>query len=136
MLKYFINFTKRVKMKVRIYYEDTDAGGVVYHANYFKYCERARSEAFLQNKIELFNQKCGFVVKKILNADFYKPAHLGEIVRVTSKMTSHKKASFNVHHEIFRDEEKLFETDILAVYICDGKPTRIPQETMDFLIDF
>lgn len=123
-------------MQVRIYYEDTDSGGVVYHTNYLKFCERARSESFWQNGLKVADENSGFLVKKILNADFIKPARLGDMVEVTSKVISHKKASFVIHHEILKEGEKIFETDILAVYLCDGKPSRIPQETLDFLIAY
>lgn len=123
-------------MKIRIYYEDTDVGGVVYHTNYLKYCERARSEAFWQNDMEVCSDKCGFVVKKILHANFIHSAHLGDLLQVKTKVIEHKKTSFVVHHEIFRDDDKIFETDILAVYLCDGKPSRIPKATLDFLIAY
>lgn len=122
-------------MKIRIYFEDTDAGGVVYHTNYLKYCERARSESFWQNGLEVCNDKCGFMVKKILHADFIKPARLGDLIEVTSKVLSYKKTSFVVHHEILKNGEKIFEIDILAVYLCEGKPSRISQKALDFLIE-
>ncbi len=122
-------------MKVRVYYEDTDSGKVVYHSNYFKFCERARSEFFWQNGKNIEEGGCGFLVKKIMMADFIKPAKLGDLLEVQTYITSYKKASFVVHHDIFRDDEKIFETDILAVYLCaDGKPSRIPQEKMDLLL--
>ncbi|PID47340.1 MAG: acyl-CoA thioester hydrolase [Proteobacteria bacterium] len=122
-------------MQVRVYYEDTDSGKVVYHSNYFKFCERSRSETFWQNGLEVEENGCGFLVKKILYADFIKPAKLGDLLDITCKITSHKKTSFVVHHDIFRDGEKIFETDLLAVYLCgDGRPSRIPQEKMDFLL--
>lgn len=123
-------------MKIRIYYEDTDAGGVVYHSNYFKYCERARSEAFWQNGLDICSGRCGFVVKKILYANFIKPAVLGDLVQVTTKVTNYKKASFVTHHEISRNNKKIFETDILVAYLCDKKPSRIPQKMLEFLIAY
>ena len=52
-------------MKFRIYYEDTDAQGIVYHSNYFKFCERARSEAFIKSGIDIFSSRAYFVVNKI-----------------------------------------------------------------------
>lgn len=120
-------------MKIRIYYEDTDAGGVVYHSNYFKFCERARSESFLQNGIELFTQNCGFIMRKIFYADFFKPARLGDMVEVKTEISLIKKASFVVLHKIYKDDVLLFETEILAAYICNGKPTKIPKQTVEFL---
>ncbi len=122
-------------MKVRVYYEDTDSGKVVYHANYFKFCERARSEFFWQNNVAIEEGGCGFLVKKIMMADFIKPARLGDILEVRSSITNFRKTSFVVHHDIYRGDEKIFETDILAVYLCaNGKPSRIPKEKMDLLL--
>lgn len=123
-------------MKVRIYYEDTDAGGIVYHSNYFKYCERSRSEAFFQKNIPICNEKCGFIAKKIYDANFIKPARLGDLLDVSIKVTSYKKASFTILHEIFKGEEKIFQTNMLVVYVCDGKPTKIPQDILDFLLTY
>ncbi len=123
-------------MKIRIYYEDTDAGGIVYHSNYFKYCERARSEAFFSNDVPLCNENCGFIVRKIIDADFIKPAFLGDLLDVHVKMVSHKKTSFTVLHEIYRNGEKIFQTHLLAVYVCDGKPSKIPQNVFDFLLKY
>ncbi len=122
-------------MQVRVYYEDTDSGKVVYHSNYFKFCERSRSELFWSNNIEVEENGCGFLVKKILHADFIKPAFLGDLLEVTCKMVSHKKTSLVIHHDILRDGIKIFETDMLIVYLCqNGKPTRIPKQKLDFLI--
>lgn len=123
-------------MQIRIYYEDTDTGGVVYHSNYFKYCERARSEALWQNGFDVCDSRCGFVVKKIINANFIEPAILGDLIQISTKITSHKKASFVTHHEILRDNKKIFETDILVAYLCDKKPSRIPQKLLEFLVNY
>ena len=61
-------------MKIRVYYEDTDAGGIVYHTNYIKYCERARSEIFFkQNMMPLDGEKSGFV------ENFNPKSHLEEL---------------------------------------------------------
>lgn len=123
-------------MKIRIYYEDTDAGGIVYHSNYFKYCERARSEAFFKNGISFFGENSGFVVKKIFDAEFIKPAKLGDLLDVTIKVSNHKRASFNILHEVYRDEEKIFQANMQMVYICNKKPTKIPQNILDFLLTY
>ncbi len=123
-------------MKVRIYYEDTDAGGIVYHANYFKYCERLRSETFFQNDIKPLHNQCGFVVRKIIDADFFKPAFLGDLLDVHIKITNFKKTSFAILHEIFRGDEKIFQTNMLVVYVDKGKPKKIPQDMFDFLQDY
>lgn len=120
-------------MKIRIYYEDTDAGGIVYHSNYFKYCERSRSEEFLKNGIDLFKNNCGYVVRKIINANFIKPARLADMIDVTISIKELKKASLLVHHDIFVKDEKIFDTDMMVAYVCDGKVVKIPQKSRDFL---
>lgn len=69
-----------ISMKIRIYYEDTDAGGIVYHANYIKYCERARSEyMFRQNIMPGSGSEHGFVVRS-LKADYYAVSILGDML--------------------------------------------------------
>jgi len=79
-------------MKIRIYYEDTDAGGIVYHTNYIKFCERARSEIFFKSDFEVMDKNSGFVVKN-LNANFFKPAKLGDMIEVKTKLVEAKNAS-------------------------------------------
>ncbi len=123
-------------MKMRVYFEDTDCGGIVYHSNYFKFCERARSEAFWQNGLKVQEGSCGFIVKSINNADFIKPALLGDMLEIRTKLLSCKKTSCNLRHEIYRGDEKIFQTDLRAVYVCDKKPARFSQEVMEFLHTF
>lgn len=121
-------------MKIRIYYEDTDAGGVVYHTNYIKYCERARSELFFSNNRPVTVNNCHFVIKN-LKADFIKPAKLGDMVDVKTKMLSHKKTSMVIKHDIYREDELLFSAELLAVYVdaTVGRPKRIDEDTIEFL---
>jgi acyl-CoA thioester hydrolase len=113
-------------VKIRIYYEDTDAGGIVYHTNYIKYCERARSEIFFEkDMIPLDGDSSGFVVKN-LNADFLGFAVLGDIVEVTTEVIKKKTASVLLKQQIFRGEKKIFNMTILLVFVRDGKPKPIP----------
>lgn len=114
-------------MKIRVYYEDTDMGGIVYHTNYIKYCERARSEKFFSSNLELGRENCHFVVKDI-NAHFLSSAKLGDLLCVKTQILKCKRASLVVHHEIFKEDKKLFWADIVLVHVCDGKISRINQE--------
>ncbi len=116
-------------MQVRIYYEDTDAGGVVYNANYIKYCERARSEVFFQKGIPLQKDNEFFVVKHI-DASFIKPAFLGDLLDVTIQIKEKKAASVVMYQEILRDGEVLFTALVTAVYVKDFRPCRIPKEIL------
>lgn len=88
---------------IRIYYEDTDAGGVVYHANYIAYGERARAE-FLRHighQSSNLAKDCGvtFVVKHI-DIEYHKPAFLDDLLTVHTSITSIKNSSFTMHHQI------------------------------------
>lgn len=114
-------------MKIRVYYEDTDTGGIVYHSNYLNFCERARSEAFFSRDLSPVLKTGSFVAKK-LEANFIKPAKLGELLEVKSELKQMKSASFTLTQTIYKDEEKLFEMDIVLVYINnDGRPQKIDE---------
>lgn len=118
-------------MKFRIYYEDTDAGGIVYHANYIKFCERARSECFFQNGAN-FDENHHFVVTEIF-AKYLKPAFLGDIIEVKTKIIQIKKASLILSQEIFKDKEKIFYADVKVAYLENKKPKSIPQNLIDLI---
>lgn len=122
-------------MKIRVYYEDTDVGGVVYHSNYIKYCERARSESFFNAGIKLGENGAHYVVKKI-EADYIKPAVLGDLLDVTIKILDMKNASVYVQQEIFKNDTKLFSAKILLAYVKNGKPTRMSEEDKKFFYKY
>lgn len=122
-------------MKIRIYYEDTDAGGIVYHANYIKFCERARSEyCFNQNIMPGFGDEYGFVVRHI-DADYYAPSILGDILKVKSTVSEIKNSSFILLQEIHKDEQKIFSMRVVLVYVEKGKSVSIPAYFRDLLSD-
>jgi len=113
-------------MKIRVYYEDTDAGGIVYHTNYIKYCERARSEIFFQRgMVPSQDDSSGFVVRNI-DADFLATSKLGDMLSVTSEILTLKSSSLVILQEIWKEEVKIFSMKVLLVYIDNGKPKRIP----------
>ncbi len=112
-------------MKIRVYYEDTDVGGVVYHSNYLKFCERARSELFFERGMSPILDEGAFVVRSI-KADFLKPARFGEVVEVKTLCLDVKAASAVLLQEIFRDGEKLFAAEVRLAFVREGKPTKIP----------
>jgi len=103
-------------MKIKIYYEDTDVGGVVYHSNYLNFCERARSEAFFQYGLSPILKDGHFVAKKII-ADYIQSAKLGDELFVTAKIVTMKNVSFTIKHEIFKDDKKIFELYITLAYL-------------------
>ncbi len=87
---------------VRVYYEDTDCGGIVYHTNYIKYCERARSEIFFSAGILPNTERVGLVVRK-LNADFLDSAKLGDLLKVKTRIVKLGGSSLTLNQEIFLD---------------------------------
>ncbi|MCX7956928.1 MAG: YbgC/FadM family acyl-CoA thioesterase [Endomicrobia bacterium] len=95
-------------IKIKIYYEDTDAGGVVYYANYLKYFERARTE-FLESRgiriADLAKSGIKFVVVTV-EISYLSPAKLGEIIEVVTKLSDISKASLTFEYDIFSFENK------------------------------
>lgn len=118
---------------VRVYYEDTDAGGIVYYANYLKFAERARSE-FLryfeinQQKI-LEQQKVGFVVRSC-HIDYLSSAYLDDALIVTCEITELGAASATMKQQILRGEDVLADINIKLIFlnIETHRPTRICTE--------
>ncbi len=115
-------------MRIRVYYEDTDVGGVVYHSNYLKFCERARSELFFSRDMSPILEEGAFVVRS-LKADFLKPAVFGDLLDVVTEFLDMKAASLTLRQVILRGEELLFEAQIRLAFVKDGKPVKIPQNT-------
>lgn len=121
-------------LKFRIYYEDTDCGGIVYHANYFKFCERARSEIFFSQEKMPCIKDLAFVVKNI-HATFHKSARLGDLIEVKTQIKELKKVVLTLIQEVYKGEEKLFEMEVRIGFIDTnlGKPVVISPEIMEIL---
>ena len=105
------NFTHNVK----VYYEDTDAGGVVYYANYLKYLERARTEAL--STIGLSNTKIkndfgALIIVKSCNIEYKKSAHLEDELNITSHIISLKKTSLIMKQLIMLDKKLITDSEI------------------------
>ncbi|CAD7286551.1 YbgC/FadM family acyl-CoA thioesterase [Campylobacter suis] len=126
-------------MKVRVYYEDTDAGGIVYHSNYIKFCERARSELLFKAGIKTFDNVGYFVVSEI-NAKFLKPSFLGDILHISTKTIECKNVSATLLQEIYRVEnldgkienELVFSAKIKVAFMSGSKPVRMPSNVVEF----
>ncbi|MCB9991840.1 MAG: tol-pal system-associated acyl-CoA thioesterase [Rhodospirillales bacterium] len=127
---------------IRIYYEDTDAGGIVYYANYLKFCERGRTEllrcAGFENKPLMERDGFMFVVRHV-EADYIAPACLDDVVRVETSVTAVKNASFAMKQTVFRPKDNaecqvLFEMNVtLACVGTNGKPVRLPEKVKEAL---
>ena len=116
---------------VKVYYEDTDAGGVVYYANYLKYLERARTEALstigLSNK-KIKNDFGALIIVKSCNIEYKKPARLEDTVQIISKVKSSTKTSFIMTQIIKIKQEIITEAEVhLVIVNKNGKPTKIPK---------
>ena len=120
---------------VKVYYEDTDAGGVVYYANYLKYLERARTEALA--KIGLSNlqikEKFGaLIIVKSCNIEYKKSAHLEDQLSIRSFVKSVTKTSFFMNQFITNDETPIVEAQVHLVFINEkGKPIKVPDIIFD-----
>ncbi len=116
-----------LRVKIRVYYEDTDAGGIVYHTNYIKYCERARSELFFAQGIKpMDGDASGFVVRS-LQAEFLASAKLGDMLEVKSHILTRKRSSLLLQQSIWKQEQEIFSMEITLAYIAQGKISRIPE---------
>ena len=120
-------------MKRRIYYDSTDAGGIVYHTKYLEFCEQARSEIFFENNIFFENE--GYVVKNI-TANYINSAKLGDIIEIKTFVTEIKNASVKVHQEIYKKDKKIFEADIILAYIKNSKISKIPLNHLKVLNEY
>ncbi|MCR6594076.1 YbgC/FadM family acyl-CoA thioesterase [Campylobacter insulaenigrae] len=117
-------------MKLRVYYEDTDTGGVVYHANYLKFCERARSEIFFQKNAAIFDKDMGHFLLTKAECNFLKPAKLGDILEVKTHILKLKKASVIIKQEIYKNTEKLFEANFTLAFVKAEKIALIDDDIL------
>ena len=121
---------------VRIYWEDTDAGGVVYHSRYINFAERARSEWVRSCGIDSqweYAEKTGvlFVVKG-LSVDYKSPAILDDVLEVTCEIFKAKKASVTFKQEILRSGSVMAEIFVTVACVNkQGRPVRLPTEIKD-----
>ena len=117
--------------KLRVYYEVTDAGGVVYYANYLKFLERARTEALIL--LGFSNKKIkedfgSLIVVKSCSIEYKIPAHLEDDLCIRSFIKSITKTSFFMNQFISRGEALIAEAKVHLVFVNnEGKPVRIPK---------
>ncbi len=119
-------------MKIRVYFEDTDIGGIVYHSRYINFCERARSELLFKNNLTPFNKETnsGYIVKS-LSCDFKQSATLGDILEVKSKILSKSRVSFLLLQEIYKEDKLIFSMQIQLVYLKNGKPHKLQEKFLE-----
>lgn len=129
---------KEFRWQVRVYYEDTDAGGVVYHSHYLNFYERARTEMLRTlgiNQDALLKQNIGFVVKHMI-VDYIAAVRLDTLLTISTKIISVKKASVTFEQTIVDSENKAINRATVLVACIDMltmKPTALPKEiVMEF----
>ena len=116
--------------KVKVYYEDTDSGGVVYYSNYLKFLERARTEMI--NSIGLSNKKLleehkTLVIVRSCNIDYLSPSKLEDTLQIYSSIESFNKASFVIIQNIKKDDNLIVKAKLKLVTVNrEGKPIKIP----------
>ena len=117
--------------KLKVYYEDTDAGGVVYYANYLKFLERARTEALVTlgfNNKKIKENFGSLIVVKSCNIEYKISAHLEDELSVRSFVKSITKTSFFMYQFISRGKDLIAEAKVHLVFVnTKGKPMKIPE---------
>lgn len=113
-------------LPVRVYYEDTDSGGVVYHANYLKYCERGRSDCLRLLGIHHTQlEDLGFVVRRMI-CDFLRPARLDDLLEVETRFREAAGARLELAQQVTRQADVLFAAEVTVALVDGrGRPRRL-----------
>ena len=122
--------SKEFTHEIKVYYEDTDVGGVVYYSNYLKFLERARTEFIssvgLSNK-KLLSEYNTLIIVKSCNIEYLKSAKLEDRLKIYSSIESFTKASFVMLQNIKKDNEFIIKAKLKLVTVNqEGKPIKIP----------
>lgn len=124
-------------LPLRIYWEDTDAGGIVYYANYLKFAERARTEWLrsLGFEQQALRESHGIIiVVRRAEVDYFRPAKLDDLLSIDTQLQEHSKVRMTMHQKIQRDGECLAEVKVvLACVNLQGKPTALPEALLSAL---
>jgi|TARA_Y100000389_G_scaffold123026_1_gene120319 acyl-CoA thioester hydrolase len=116
---------------VKVYYEDTDAGGIVYYANYLKYLERARTEALATiglSNLQIKERFGALIIVKSCNIEFKKSAYLEDNLSIRSFIKSVTKTSLVMNQFISKDDNIIVEAQVHLVFVNDkSKPVKVPE---------
>jgi acyl-CoA thioester hydrolase len=117
-------------LTLRVYYEDTDFSGVVYHASYLRFMERGRTEMLRakdvnQQAIFAGAEPFGFAVRK-MGIDFHRPARMDDLLTVETTTTDIGGASLDLRQRILRGEELLVSADVRVACVANGRAMRLP----------
>jgi acyl-CoA thioester hydrolase len=124
----------RFYFPVRVYYEDTDFSGAVYHANYLRFMERGRTEflracSLHQGQLSRAEDETAisFVVRA-MSIDFHKPAHMDDALLVETFMAELGGASLDLEQIIWRNDEILVKAQVRIAAVRSGRPVRVPPQ--------
>ncbi len=128
------------KMTFHIYYQDTDAGGIVYHSNYLNYAERARSELLFDmglSNTALIQQDIAFVLRRV-EIDYRKPARLDDLITVETVVVDIKNASMEMEQTFFRGDETLVVIRLQLAFVNPQtlRPIRIPENIKTLFLKY
>ena len=123
---------------IRVYYEDTDAAGIVYYANYLKFAERARTEALRVAGIDqsdmLREHQVGFVVRKCA-CEFLKPARLDDLLTIETRLLDISKVSIELQQTVLSSKETLVTMEVKLVVVGALKLTKIPEFVREAMLE-
>jgi acyl-CoA thioester hydrolase len=123
------------RFPVRVYFEDTDLSGVVYHANYLRYMERARSDMLRLAGIDqrgFHDAGEGAYAVSAMAIKYRRPARLDDALVVVTTLTAIRAASVDIHQRVMRDDEILSDADVTAALVAaSGRPRRQPREWIE-----
>jgi acyl-CoA thioester hydrolase len=128
-------------LPVRVYYEDTDLSGIVYHANYLRYMERGRMEFFRAAGVAEFAhihhaEPTAWTLRKV-QIEYFRPARLNDLIEVHTKLTELTGARMGAEQKVFSRDQQLTQATVEACVITmTGKPRRIPTTTREKLEPF
>lgn len=118
------------RLRLRVYYEDTDFSGIVYHANYLRYCERGRSDCLRllgidQSRLHREEGGLAFAVRR-MEIDFRRPAVMDDVLEIETRIVDAGGASLTMDQAVMRDGTALVGVRVAVACIRDGRPSRIP----------
>ncbi|UFS63232.1 YbgC/FadM family acyl-CoA thioesterase [Sulfurimonas sp. HSL-3221] len=116
-------------MRVTVYYEDTDATGLVFHPNYLKYCDRARAAHFFNTDTALQGAD-GHLIVHSLACRYLTPARLGDVLDVSSNITKIKRTSLKIEQTISRGKKPIFTVQLTMLYVRNMRPSLFPEEML------
>ncbi|CAN5419847.1 tol-pal system-associated acyl-CoA thioesterase [soil metagenome] len=126
-------------LPVRVYYEDTDFSGAVYHANYLKFCERGRSDCLRHldihhSALHVGEDRTAFVVRRMV-CDFLKPARIDDLLSVETRFVELGGARMELDQRVSRGGDMLFQAAVTVVLVdAAGRPKRLPVTMRDSLL--